>query len=333
MNKQIILKSLPKGMVSESNFELQHYALPIEINDGEVLLKSLYISVDPYMRGRMSTVKSYIVGFEPGKPIDGGIIAEVIESKYSGLQAGDIVLGNLPWRKKQISAGNVLTKFQKEEVPLSYYLGVLGMPGLTAYFGLIHIGEPKTGETVVVSGAAGAVGSVVGQIAKINGCHVVGIAGSQRKVDYLKNELGFDEVINYKQTYNMTEAIEKACPQGVDVYFDNVGGEISDAVMLHINRFARIVLCGQISMYNAKETPVGPRLQGLMVKNSVLMKGFIVRDYAEHFPEGIKQLAEWITQGKLRYRETILKGFDKLPEAFIGLFTGKNMGKMLVEIE
>ena len=332
MNKEIILKSLPHGMVVPENFEMREHALASTLQEGEVWLKSRYISVDPYMRGRMSTAKSYVAGFEPGKPIDGGVIAEVVESKYPNLQKGDVVLGNLPWREQQITKGEGLTKLQKDVAPLSYYLGILGMPGLTAYLGLTRIGEPQSGETVVVSGAAGAVGSVVGQIAKIKGCRVVGIAGSQDKIDYLKNELGFDEVINYKETQNMAGSIAKACPDGVDVYFDNVGGEISDAVMLQLNRFARIVLCGQISMYNDTETPTGPRPQGMMVKNSVLMKGFIVRDYAEHFPEAVQQLAQWIKEGKLSYRETILQGFDKLPEAFIGLFTGKNTGKLLVEI-
>lgn len=332
MNRQIVLKSLPKGMVSEDNFELQEYALPAELKDGEVLLKSLYISVDPYMRGRMSTSKSYIAAYEPGKPIDGGVIAQVLESKCSKLQKGDVVLGILPWREQQVVAGESLTKLQEGIAPLSYYLGILGMPGLTAYLGLMRIGEPKKGETVVVSGAAGAVGSVVGQIAKIKGCRVVGIAGTKDKIDYLKNELGFDEVINYKETKNMEESISKYCPQGVDVYFDNVGGEISDAVMLHLNRFARIILCGQISMYNDTTIPIGPRPQGIMVKNSVLMKGFIVRDYAEYFPEAIAQMSEWIKQGKLTYRETIMEGFEKLPEAFLGLFSGKNTGKLLVKI-
>lgn len=332
MNEQIILKSLPKGMVSEENFEIEAYQLPMQIMEGEVLLKSMYISVDPYMRGRMSTSKSYVAGFEVGKPIEGGVVAEVIESKYNELQKGDIVLGNLPWREQQVVKGEGLNKLHKGTAPLSYYLGILGMPGLTAYLGLMKIGEPNSGETVVVSGAAGAVGSVVGQIAKIKGCRVVGIAGSQSKIDYLKNELGFDEVINYNETSNIQQDIAKACPMGVDIYFDNVGGEISDAVMLQLNRFARVILCGQISMYNDTEIPVGPRPQVLMVKNSVLMKGFIVRDYAEFFPEAVKQLSEWVQDGKLTYRETVLEGFDKLPEAFIGLFTGKNTGKLLVKM-
>lgn len=333
MSKQIVLKSLPKGMVTKDNFEEQNYVAPAKLAEGELRLKAKYISVDPYMRGRMSRSKSYIAAFEEGAVIDGGVVAQVTESKYEGLRAGDYVLGILPWRSEQVAKGEGLTKIESDLAPLSYHLGILGMPGLTAYLGLTRIGDPKPGETLVVSGAAGAVGSVVGQIAKIKGCRVVGIAGSEEKIDYLKNELGFDAVINYKETADMALAIAQSCPEGVDVYFDNVGGEISDSVLLHINRYARIVLCGQISMYNSTETPIGPRPQVAMVKNSALMRGFIVRDFIDGFPEAMAQLSKWIEEGKLHYRETILKGFDKLPEAFIGLFEGKNTGKLLVEVE
>jgi len=332
MSKEIIFKSFPKGMVSEGNFEIRSYDLPTTLKEGEVLLKSLYVSVDPYMRGRMSTSKSYIAPFEPGKPMEGGVVAEVIESKFGGLKQGDAVLGNLSWREEQVVRGEGLTKLDRNIAPLSYYLGILGMPGMTAYTGLMQIGRPKAGETVVISGAAGAVGSVVGQIAKIKGCRVVGIAGSKDKVVYLKEELGFDEVVNYKETGELAEAIAKACPKGVDVYFDNVGGTVSDAVLVNINRYARIILCGQISLYNTTEIPVGPRPQVALVKNSALMQGFIVRDFAEYFPEAVKHLAGWIQEGKLSYRETIMQGFDQLPEAFIGLFKGQNTGKLLVEI-
>lgn len=335
MNREIILKSLPKGMVTEECFELREYIQPVELQADEVLLKSLYISVDPYMRGRMSTSKSYIAPFEAGKPMEGGVIAEVLESKVKGLKKGDVVLGNLPWREVQVAKGEGLNKLAKGVAPLSYYLGILGMPGLTAYTGLTCVGKPKTGETVVVSGAAGAVGSVVGQIAKIIGCKVVGIAGGKSKVRYLKEELGFDEVIDYKAykgVAELSEAITGSCSKGVDVYFDNVGGEISDAVLLNINRYARVILCGQISLYNSTVVPVGPRPQIALVKNSALMQGFIVRDFASYFPEAVKALAQWLKDGKLTYRETVIKGFDRLPETFIGLFKGENTGKLLVEI-
>ena len=206
------------------------------------------------------------------------------------------------------------------------------MPGLTAYFGLLHIGKPKAGETVVISGAAGAVGLVVGQIAKLKECRVVGIAGSDEKLKMLEEEFHFDGVINYKTNSDIKKAITETCPNGVDIYFDNVGGSISDAVIANINSQARIVLCGQISLYNATEVPTGPRLQPLLLTRSALMKGFIVRDFEDHFPEGIKQLSQWVKEGKLKYEETIIEGFDKLPETFLGLFSGKNKGKMIVKV-
>lgn len=331
MNKQILFKSRPIGMVTKEHFETIEASLPTSLNEGEVLLKALYVSVDPYMRGRMSASKSYVEPYEVGKPISSGVVAKVLESKHADFKSGDVVLGNLAWAEQQIVDGSAVTKLQQGLAPLSYYLGILGMPGLTAYCGLTYIGEPKSGETVVISGAAGAVGVVVGQIAKIKGCRVVGIAGTDSKAAYLKDELYFDEVINY-HTEDISAEIAKACPDGVDIYYDNVGGEISDAVLQHINKFARIIVCGQISMYNSTEAPVGPRPQVALVKNSALMKGFIVSDFSEHFPEAVKQLTEWIDGGKLQYQETIMKGFDALPDAFIGLFSGENTGKLLVEI-
>lgn len=331
MNKQILFKSRPVGMVTREHFETTEASLPTSLNEGELLLKALYVSVDPYMRGRMSASKSYVEPYEVGKPISGGVVAKVLESKHADFKSGDVVLGNLAWAEQQVVNGSTVTKLQQGLAPLSYYLGILGMPGLTAYCGLTYIGEPKAGETVVISGAAGAVGVVVGQIAKIKGCRVVGIAGTDSKAAYLKDALHFDEVINY-HTEDISAEIAKACPNGVDIYYDNVGGEISDAVLQHINKYARIIICGQISMYNSTEAPIGPRPQVALVKNSALMKGFIVSDFSEHFPEAVKQLTKWISGGKLQYQETIMKGFDALPDAFIGLFSGENTGKLLVEI-
>lgn len=327
-----MLKSRPVGKPTAENFEIVK-APAITLNNGELLLKAKYISVDPYMRGRMSDAKSYVAPYEVGKPIEGGVVAEVVESRSPQFSPGDAVIGMLQWKLVQAVSAEKVTKLNKETAPLSYYLGILGMPGLTAYFGLLDIGKPKEGETVVVSGAAGAVGMVVGQIAKIKGCRVVGIAGSDAKNSYLKNELKFDEVINYRTTKNIAEAVAQACPNGVDVYFDNVGGEISDAVMAQINKGARIAICGQISLYNNTEMPVGPRLQPTILKKSALMQGFIVSNYAARFPEGVKQLAQWLSEGKLTYQQTITKGFENLPAAFMGLFEGENMGKSLVEIE
>ncbi|MFA5973843.1 MAG: NADP-dependent oxidoreductase [Lentimicrobiaceae bacterium] len=329
MNRQIILKSRPKGMPTATNFELTEVPVP-SMKEGELLVKALYISVDPYMRSRMSDAKSYVPSFEVGKPMDGGVVAEVIESRHPDFVAGDAVLGHLQWQEIQTINAQQVTKLEKT-VPLSYYLGILGMPGLTAYFGLNEIGKPVAGETIVVSGAAGAVGMVVCQIARIKGCRVVGIAGSDEKIAYLKDVLKVDEVINYHSEKNMKATIAHACPDGVDVYYDNVGGEISDAVFSNINKFARIILCGQISLYNNTDIPVGPRPQPLMVKKSALMQGFIVSNYSARFGEGIQQLAQWLGEGKLSYQETIVEGFEKLPETFIGLFHGKNTGKLLIK--
>ena len=330
MNRQIILKSRPVGVPGIEHFELNEVSVGSP-GEGELLLKSLYVSVDPYMRGRMSDAKSYIPPFEVGKPVNGGVVAEVVESRHPDFAVGDAVIGQLAWQEIQIAKADTVRLIDKTSVPLSYYLGILGMPGLTAYFGLLDIGMPVAGETVVVSGAAGAVGMIVSQIARIKGCRVVGIAGSDEKVNYLKTDIGLDEVLNYKTENDLNSAIARACAKGVDIYFDNVGGEISDAVITNINKGARIILCGQISLYNSRETPVGPRIQTTLLKKSALMKGFIVSDYSDRFSEGIKQLAQWIKEGQLKSQETILHGFESLPEAFIGLFQGKNTGKYLVE--
>ena len=328
--QQIVLAARPKGIPDDSNFRTEEVELP-EIQTGEVLLKGMYYSVDPYMRGRMNDAKSYAPPFEIDKPIAGSVIAKVVASKSEKYAAGDTVVGQLPWQKDIIATDKNLRKIDTDAAPASYYLSILGMTGLTAYFGLMHIGKPKAGETVVVSGAAGAVGIVVGQIAKIQGCHVVGIAGTDEKTKMLKAAFGFDEAINYKTTADINKAIAAACPKGVDVYFDNVGGEISDAVIKNINFHARIPLCGQISLYNSTETPIGPRLQPMLLTRSVLMQGFIVSNYQDQFPEGMKMLTQWVKEGKLTFTETIEHGFENLPKALLGLFNGENTGKMIVE--
>lgn len=327
---QIILSGRPKGKPVLENFKIKNIALP-EITDNEVLLEAIFLSVDPYMRGRMNDAKSYAPPFEIGKPITGGVVAKVIKSNSGNFKENDIVTGNLPWQQLCIATAADLIKIDTTSVPASYYLGILGMPGLTAYFGLMHIGKPVAGETVVVSGAAGAVGMVVGQIAKLQGCHVIGIAGSDEKAKLLKEEFGFDEVINYKKVFDIKKAIADFCPKGVDIYYDNVGGEISDAVISNISFNARIVLCGQIALYNSTEIPMGPRLQPMLLTRSVLMQGFIISNYKNHFAEGFNHLTLWLKEGKLKYKETIIKGFDKLPDALLGLFEGDNIGKMIVE--
>lgn len=328
--RQIVLASRPKGMPTTETFRTEEVTLPA-LQDDEVLLRGLYYSVDPYMRGRMSDAKSYAEPYEVNKPIYGGVVAIVEESNSSAFTKGDTVLGFLPWSTQVVAQAKDLKKVDTSLAPGSYYLGILGMPGLTAFFGLMDIGKPKPGETVVVSGAAGAVGILVGQIAKIQGCRVVGIAGGQDKVNMLKNDFGFDAAIDYKAVTDLKSAIAEAAPNGVDVYFDNVGGEISDAVIQNLNFHARIPLCGQIALYNSTEVPLGPRIQPFLLTRSVLMQGFIVGNYSNRFKEGIVQLAEWVKAGKLKYTETIVNGFDQLPSALLGLFSGNNTGKMIVK--
>jgi NADPH-dependent curcumin reductase CurA len=286
------------------------------------------------MRGRMQNTKSYVEPFALDEALSGGVIAEVVSDGDGQFKKGDLVIGNLNWQEYSAASESALRKIDTSIAPASAYLGILGMTGLTAYFGLMDIGRPKQGETVVVSGAAGAVGSTVGQIAKIKGARVVGIAGSDEKIAYLKDELQFDEAINYKTEDDIQKALADACPDGVDVYFDNVGGPISDSVMNLLNEFARIPVCGAISSYNAEseKDDMGPRVQSKLIKTKALMQGFIVSDYSERFPEGAKQLAEWLKDGKLHYEETITEGFDKIPDAFLGLFQGKNKGKQLIKV-
>jgi NADPH-dependent curcumin reductase CurA len=330
MNKVILLANRPVGVPTLSDFRFEDIEMPT-INDGEVLLKTVFVSVDPYLRGRMSDAKSYVAPFELNKPIQSAIIAEVTESKNADFQAGDHVTAGLDWKMFQTSSGKSLTKLD-ESISLSAYLGILGMTGLTAYLGIQEILKPKSGETLLVSGAAGAVGSAVGQIAKILGVTVIGIAGSEEKISTLKSKFGFDEAINYKSTQNMYDAVKAVAPNGVDMYFDNVGGDISDAVIMNINKYGRIAICGTISSYNDAEVAVGPRLQPYLLKNSMLMQGFIVSNYADKFPEAMEALTSWFKEGKLQYTETVVEGFDQIPQAFIDLFEGKNEGKMVVKI-
>lgn len=332
MIRTILLKNRPEGKPTPSDFEFVTDDVDLNIDAGELLLETAYVSVDPYLRGRMSDAKSYVPPFELNKPIQSGVIAKVLESKNEKLKVGDFVSGMLDWKTKQVSSGEGLIKVDGSKAPLSAYLGILGMTGLTAYVGLTQIGKPKSGETLVVSGAAGAVGSVVGQIGKILGLTVIGIAGSDEKVELLKSKFGFDAGINYNTTENMTAAIAEAAPNGVDIYFDNVGGPISDAVLFNINQFARLIICGAISVYNNTELPKSISVQPFLIKNSALMQGFIVSNYAEIFPEAIKQLSTWLAEGKLTYTETVVNGFDEIPNAFIDLFEGKNKGKMVVKI-
>jgi NADPH:quinone reductase len=328
-NREILLASRPAGMPSADNFQFVDSEVP-PLTDG-VLVRTQYISVDPYLRGRMREGKSYVEPFKVGEAISSGVIGEVIESTSPQFQPGDIVTGMLGWRLYNLATPEELRKIDPQMAPVTTALGVLGMPGLTAYFGLLDICQPKEGETVVVSGAAGAVGMTVCQIAKIKGCRVVGIAGSDDKNRYLQEELGVDAVINYK-TDDVRQRLREACPKGVDVYFDNVGGEISDEVMALIAPHARVSICGQISMYNAERANVGPRVQPYLLVNRATMKGFIIIDYAPRFAEGVMQMAQWLAAGQLKYAESIIEGFENTPQAFLGLFSGDNLGKQLVKV-
>lgn len=322
-------------MPSEENFKIVDAEIP-QLKDGEFLIRTKYLSVDPYMRGRMTDRKSYIEPFALDEMITGGIVGEVVESRNDAFKPGDIVMGHLGWQlytelSPQQAKNASIRKIDPSIAPVTTALGILGMPGLTAYFGLLDIGKPKSGETVVVSGAAGAVGTVVCQIAKIQGCRVVGIAGSNEKNDYLEKELGVDATINYKTSNDVAEDLRKAAPNGVDVYFDNVGGHVSDSVMPLINPRSRIVICGQIALYNLEKLDVGPRVQPFILINSALMQGFIISDYEARFGEGMGQLALWLSQGKLKNAENIIEGFENAPAAFLGLFTGENLGKQIVK--
>jgi NADPH:quinone reductase len=330
-NRKITLAARPAGMPKEADFALVESPVP-QPAQGEILVGMLYVSVDPYMRGRMNNVKSYAPPVEIGGMMGGGAVGKVIASKSPEFQVGDLVEGYFGWQEYAASNGKGVRKIDPQLAPISTALGVLGMPGLTAYFGLLDIGKPRAGETVVVSGAAGAVGSTAGQIAKIKGCRVIGIAGADEKVDWLRNELGFDDAFNYKTTKDYVAKLAELCPNGVDVYFDNVGGPITDAVFVPINVGARIVVCGQIAQYNAERPETGPRLLWRLVVKQARAEGFLVFQYAPRYSEGLTQLADWLREGKLRYREQFVDGIENAPRAFIGMLQGKNTGKQLVRV-
>jgi NADPH:quinone reductase len=330
-NKQVTLVTRPSGMPKESDFKLVETPVP-QPGPGEILVRMLYVSVDPYMRGRMNDVKSYAPPVQIGEVMGGGAVGKVVASKNPQFAAGDFVEGLFGWQEYAIANGKGVRKLDPALAPVSTALGILGMPGLTAYFGLLEIGKPRAGQTVVVSGAAGAVGSIVGQIAKIKGCRVVGIAGSDQKVAWLRDELGFDAAFNYKTTHGYAAKLQELCPNGVDVYFDNVGGAITDDVFRVINVGARIVVCGQIAQYNAEKPETGPRLLWHLIVKQARAEGFLVFQFASRYAEGFKQMAEWLKQGKLKYREQFVDGIENAPRAFIGMLQGENTGKQLVRV-
>ncbi len=331
INRQWVLTSRPHGAATKENFELREVPVA-EPGAGEVLIKTIYLSVDPYMRGRMNAGRSYAEPAKTGEVMLGRAVGKVVQSKCEGLEAGDVVLCGNGWQTYAVATGDSLRKLDLPPELFPAALGVLGMPGLTAWYGLLEIGKPKPGETVVVSGAAGAVGSAVGQIAKIHGCRAVGIAGTDEKVQWLIEELGFDAGLNYRTSPDLTAGVAAACPQGVDIYFDNVGGEVSTSVLRSLNSFGRIAVCGQISSYNlAAPEPTEPILPLLLTRRAIA-RGFIVGDHAEHFARARGDLKTWVEGGRLKHRETIADGIEHAPDAFLGLFRGENIGKQLVRV-
>ena len=331
-SREIHLRSRPHGLPTADNFALVSVEVPAPSGPDQVLVRNRFISVDPYMRGRMRDTRSYTAPFGLDEPLTGGAVGEVVGSTSDQFAEGDFVLHMFGWREYALAEPRQLTKVDPSLAPLQSYLGVLGMPGMTAYVGLLDIGKPQPGETVFVSGAAGAVGSEVCQIAKIQGCRVVGSTGSQVKARWLEEVAGVDVAINYKETSNLRSELKKACPDGIDVYFENVGGVHLEAALQYMNNFGRIAVCGMISMYNATSAQPGPANMALMIGRRLKMQGFIVSDHLERRDDFLRDVSGWMREGKLKWEETILDGIESTPEAFIGLFHGENLGKMLVKV-
>jgi NADPH-dependent curcumin reductase CurA len=330
LNREIRLKQRPVSLPSEHDFELVEVPLPA-LQDGHVLVRNHYMSVDPYMRGRMYDRPSYVPPFQLGQPLEGGCVGQVVQTRgHTTWQEGDYVLGRLGWREYGVSDGSHLTKVDPHVAPLPAYLGVLGMPGLTAYVGLLDIGKPQAGHTVFVSAAAGAVGMVVCQLAKLKGCRVIGSAGSAAKVQWLREVAGIDAAFNYKEVTSLPAALGRHCPNGLDIYFENVGGAHLEAALEHMNPFGRLVLCGMISQYNTASP--GPSNLAYAVRKRLTLQGFIVSDHTDRQPQFQADMAAWMQAGKIKWEETLIDGLENAPKAFIGLFTGDNIGKMLVKL-
>jgi NADPH-dependent curcumin reductase CurA len=330
VNREVHLAARPVGLPKEGDFELVETEIP-EPGEGEILVRNIFMSVDPYMRGRMNDVKSYVPPFQLRQPLQGGALGRVERSSHPGYRKGELVTSGLGWREFFVSDGTGISKVDASVRPVSAHLGVLGGTGFTAYVGLLDIGQPVVGETVFVSAAAGAVGSVAGQVAKIKGCRVVGSAGSDEKVAWLRNELGFDAAFNYRTT-GLEEALSQTCPNGIDVYFDNVGGDHLQAALNHMNPFGRIPACGMISNYNNASPAPGPNNLGQIVRQRLLMKGFIISDHADRRPAFNSEMTAWLSDGRVRNRETIVHGIENAAAALIGLLQGENLGKMLVKV-
>jgi len=333
-NRQILLASRPSGEPTLENFRLVESEVP-RPSPGQMLLRSIYLSLDPYMRGRMNAARSYAPPVEIGQVMEGRAIAEVVESNLPDYQPRDFVFAAIGWQEYAVSDGQGVRKIDPALRPLTYALGLLGMPGMTAYTGLLNIGQPQPGETLVVAAAAGAVGSLVGQIGRIQGCRVVGIAGGPDKCRFVKEELGFDECLDHHQP-NLAARLEAACPRGIDIYFENVGGAVFDAVLPLLNNFARIPVCGLIAHYNATELPPGPDrvplvMQQILVKR-LTFRGFIVWDFASQMPQFLADMSVWLREGRLKYKEDITDGLENAPRELIGLLRGKNFGKKIIRV-
>ncbi len=329
VNQQILLKSYPIGAPTENDFSLVETAIP-ELAAGEVLNRTIYLSLDPYMRGRMSNRESYATPVALGSVMVGSTVSQVVKSNNPKFSACDFVVGYDGWESYAIAKAETLRRLDPKQLPISAALGIAGMPGMTAYFALLDIGKPQPGETVVVSAASGAVGAIVGQIAKIKGCRAVGIAGSDEKCAYVVDELGFDACIN-RRTQDLNSALKAACPDGIDIYVDHTAGPILEAVLQQINLGARIPLVGLISQYNAETLPPGPNLMPLLIKRA-LIKGFLVGDYQPRQAEFLHDISQWLHAGKLKYKEDVVHKLENAPHAFLGLFQGDNFGKLIVQI-
>lgn len=329
-HRRIVLASRPQGMVSLENFRLEEAPVP-EPGPGQILVRQIYQSLDPYMRGRMNDGPSYAPPVQIGEVMEAGGVGEIVASQHPDYKVGEIVEGRLGWQEYCVPTYERLRKVDTSLAPISTANGVLGMPGMTAYFGFLDVGQPRVGDTVVVSAASGAVGAVVGQIARIMGCRVVGIVGSQAKADYIVRELGFDAAINYR-TDNLMQALGRECPRGIDVYFENVGGKVWDAVVEHLAIGARVAVCGRIAEYNVTEPELVPRNLRFFIPKRVRMQGFLVFDFNHRYPEGLARMAEWIRSGEMKYKEDVVEGLESAPAAFLKLFSGENFGKLLVKV-
>jgi NADPH-dependent curcumin reductase len=331
--KRVVLASRPIGEPKPSDFRIEEYPVPVP-GKGQLLLRTIWLSLDPYMRGRMSDAASYAAPVQIGGVMEGGTVSEVIASDSAAFKKGDIVLSRAGWQTHALSDGQGLSKIDPNLAPISTAVGVLGMPGMTAYFGLLEIGKPQPAETVVVAAASGAVGSAVGQIAKIKGAHVIGIAGGKEKCDYVKKDLGFDDCLDHRDV-NLAAKLKNACPKGIDVYFENVGGAVFEAVFPLLNTFARVPVCGLIAHYNdteAKPPKWASSLVRAILTKRLTFRGFIVTDFAARHGDFLRDMSQWVREGSVKYKEFVTEGLDSAPGAFIGLLKGANFGKQLVRV-